>query len=193
MRNQTLAFGVPELLIVAGGGVFIFILALLAYFEADIRWLHFFQSWIYLAAMALSLRHNRWGYFIGISAAGFWNYVSLCVTTFFAGTALAECITDSETSPARRSDHRRTSLDWQSPRYRGLHLGVHKAAEMCARPVPPRAPALATYRPRFPAQLLPRSDPDQPWPPVFVIYLPPASRGPASPPRNPAAWLAHAG
>lgn len=84
MRNQTLAFGVPELLIVAGGCVFIFILGLSAYFEADIRWLHFFQSWMYIAAMALSLRRNRWGYFIGFSAAGFWNYVSLCVTTFFA-------------------------------------------------------------------------------------------------------------
>ena len=35
---------------------------------------------------------------------------------------MAKCITGSETNPTRRSDHRRTSLDWQSPCYRGLHL-----------------------------------------------------------------------
>jgi len=71
MRNQALAFGVPERLIVADSFVFIFTLALSAYFEADIRWLRFFQSWMYIAAMALLLRHNRWGHFIGISAAVF--------------------------------------------------------------------------------------------------------------------------
>jgi hypothetical protein len=73
----------PELLIVVGASVFIFILALSAYFEPDIRWLHFFQAWMYIATIALSLRRNRWGYFVGISAAGFWDYINVCVTTFF--------------------------------------------------------------------------------------------------------------
>ena len=38
---------------------------------------------MYLATMALALRRNRWGYFIGISAAGLWMYANLVATTFF--------------------------------------------------------------------------------------------------------------
>jgi hypothetical protein len=73
----------PEWLIVVGATIFIIMLAVSAVFEADIRWLHFFQAWMYVATIALSLRRNRWGYFIGISAAGLWAYVNLFVTTFF--------------------------------------------------------------------------------------------------------------
>lgn len=83
MRTHARRVGAPEWLIVIGSSLFIFVLWLSAYFEADIRWLHFFQTWMYLATIALSLRHNRWGYFIGISAAGFWDYISLFVNTFF--------------------------------------------------------------------------------------------------------------
>jgi hypothetical protein len=75
--------GAPEWLILIGAIVFIVVLAVSAYFEADIRWLHFFQAWMYLATIALSLRGNRWGYFIGISAAGLWDYANLFATTFF--------------------------------------------------------------------------------------------------------------
>lgn len=84
MRTSSRIFGLPELLIIVGGCLFIFILGLSAYFEADIRWLHFFQSWMYVGTIALALRRNRWGYFIGISAAGFWDYANLFVTTFFS-------------------------------------------------------------------------------------------------------------
>ncbi len=70
-------------LIVFGSALFIFVLWLSAYLEPDIRWLHFFQAWMYLAAIALSLRGNRCGYFIGASAAAFWDYINLFVTTFF--------------------------------------------------------------------------------------------------------------
>ena len=96
MRTSVRCRGGPELLILVGACVFIFILALSAYFEPDIRWLHFFQGWMYVATVALSLRGNRWGYFIGISAAGFWDYMNLFVTTFFRnglhwlGASLAE-------------------------------------------------------------------------------------------------------
>lgn len=83
METRSRGFGGPELLIVVGACVFIFVLALSAYFEPDIRWLHFFQAWMYVVTIALSLRRNRWGYFVGISAAGFWNYINLFVTTFF--------------------------------------------------------------------------------------------------------------
>jgi len=69
-------------LIVIGSCLFIFVLWLSAYLEPDIRWLHFFQAWMYLAIIALSFRGSRWGYFVGVSAAGFWDYINLFVTTF---------------------------------------------------------------------------------------------------------------
>jgi len=78
-----LSFGGPQWLIVIGSCLFIFVLFLSAYLEPDIRWLHFFQAWMYIAAVILSLRRSRWGYFIGISAAGLWDYINLFVTTFF--------------------------------------------------------------------------------------------------------------
>lgn len=58
-------------------------LGLSAYWEPDIRWLHFFQAWMYVATIVLSLRRNEWGYFIGFSAAGLWIYANLFATTFF--------------------------------------------------------------------------------------------------------------
>lgn len=70
-------------LIVIGASVFILVLGVSAYWEADIRWLHFFQAWMYIATMASSLRRSRWGYFIGTSVAGFWDYVNIFTTTFF--------------------------------------------------------------------------------------------------------------
>lgn len=72
----------PEYLILTGSAVFVFVLALSAYFERDIRWLHFFQAWMYLVPCVLIFQKNRWGYFVGISAAGFWAYTGLFVTTF---------------------------------------------------------------------------------------------------------------
>ena len=76
-------WGGPEWLVAIGSFLFIFILALSAWFEPDIRWLHFFQAWMYLAALGLAHRRNRWGCFIGFSAAGFWDYANLFVTSFF--------------------------------------------------------------------------------------------------------------
>jgi hypothetical protein len=69
-------------LAICGAIVFIGVLFISAYWESDIRWLHFFQSWMYLAAIALMLRGNRWGFFIGSAAALFWDYVNIFVTTF---------------------------------------------------------------------------------------------------------------
>lgn len=76
-------FSWPEALIILGSFLFIFVLWLSAYFEVDIRWLHFFQAWMYVATIMLALRGNRWGYFIGFSAATFWDYTSVFVNTFF--------------------------------------------------------------------------------------------------------------
>jgi hypothetical protein len=73
----------PEWLIIVGGCGFIAMLGLSAYWEPGIRWLHFFQAWMYVATIVLALRRNLWGYFIGFSAAGLWIYANLFATTFF--------------------------------------------------------------------------------------------------------------
>jgi hypothetical protein len=73
----------PECLILIGATIFIFVLSLTAAWERDIRWLHFFQAWMYVATIALSLRGNRWGYFIGLSAAGLWDYMTIFANSFF--------------------------------------------------------------------------------------------------------------
>lgn len=83
MQPSKWHLGAPEWLILIGASVFIFVLALSAFWDADIRWLHFFQAWMYLATIVFSLQGNRWGYFIGISAAGLWDYANLVATTFF--------------------------------------------------------------------------------------------------------------
>jgi hypothetical protein len=75
--------GGPEWLILIGASIVVAVLAVSAYWEADIRWLHFFQAWMYIATIALSLPRNRWGYFIGISAAGLWDYSNIVATSFF--------------------------------------------------------------------------------------------------------------
>jgi len=83
MRNANRALGSPQRLILIGGCCFILVLGISAFWEADIRWLHFFQAWMYIATIALSLRRSRWGHFIGISAAGLWDYANIFATTFF--------------------------------------------------------------------------------------------------------------
>lgn len=75
--------GGPELCITIGGLVFILVLGVSAYWQKDIRWLHFFQAWMYIATIALSLLSNRWGYFVGVSAAGLWDYANVVATSFF--------------------------------------------------------------------------------------------------------------
>lgn len=84
MRETARGLEVPHWLLLLGAILFIAMLAVSAVWQVDIRWLHFFQAWMYLAAMLLGLRRNRWGYFIGISAAGLWAYINLFVTTFFS-------------------------------------------------------------------------------------------------------------
>ena len=54
MKTAIRRVGLPELLILMGSLTFIAMLWLSAYFEADIRWLHFFQAWMYLATIGLS-------------------------------------------------------------------------------------------------------------------------------------------
>jgi hypothetical protein len=82
MERSARESNAPQWLILVGASFFIGVLAVSAYWEADIRWLHFFQAWMYLATIALSFRRSRWGYFIGISAAGLWDYTNIFATTF---------------------------------------------------------------------------------------------------------------
>ncbi len=81
-KNADREWGAPQWLIVLGGCFFILVLGVSAYWEADIRWLHFFQAWMYIATILLSLHRNWWGYFIGLSAAGLWDYANIFATTF---------------------------------------------------------------------------------------------------------------
>jgi hypothetical protein len=78
-----LHLGAPEWLILIGATSFILVLGISAYWESDIRWLHFFQAWMYVAAIVLSVRGSRWGHLIGISAAGLWDYANILATSFF--------------------------------------------------------------------------------------------------------------
>jgi hypothetical protein len=83
MRDANRRLDLPQWLILIGGCCFILVLGISAFWEADIRWLHFFQAWMYIATIALRLRPSRWGHFIGISAAGLWDYANIFATTFF--------------------------------------------------------------------------------------------------------------
>jgi hypothetical protein len=83
MLDSVKAGDVPLWFIFIGGCVFIFVLGLSAWWDPDIRWLHFFQAWMYIAAIALGFRRSRWGYFIGLSATGLWDYTNVFATTFF--------------------------------------------------------------------------------------------------------------
>jgi hypothetical protein len=83
MQTENTRLKTPEWFIVVGGSFFILVLGVSAFWEADIRWLHFFQAWMYIATIILSLRANKWVYFIGISAAGLWDYANIVATTFF--------------------------------------------------------------------------------------------------------------
>jgi hypothetical protein len=88
MPHSCSGYKAAEWLVVVGGCVFIAMLGLSAYWEPDIRWLHFFQAWMYVATIVLVWRRNLWGYFTGLSAAGLWVYANLFATTF-----LLECAT----------------------------------------------------------------------------------------------------
>lgn len=72
-----------DVVIAACGGLFIAILALSAWWDPSIRWLHGFQALLYVATAVLALKRDRWGYFLGAATAGFWNYATLFLNNFF--------------------------------------------------------------------------------------------------------------
>jgi hypothetical protein len=76
------ALSPPELLILVGASLFVSTLWLSAYLDPSIRALHFFSPGCTWAAVALSLRRNRWGYFVSLSCAGMWDYITVFVNPF---------------------------------------------------------------------------------------------------------------
>lgn len=87
MKTNAQRIGAPEWLIVSGSSVFILTLAISAVFVPEIRWLHVFQAAIYVVAIVLSLKRSRWGHFIGISAAGLWDYIGVFASPLFVEIA----------------------------------------------------------------------------------------------------------
>jgi len=71
----------PEWLIVVGCCIS-FRAGSLRVWEADIRWLHFFQAWMYLATMWLALRRNRWDTSSALARRDL-GFRNVFVTTFF--------------------------------------------------------------------------------------------------------------
>lgn len=61
---------------------FIVILGIAAYFDPSIRVLHFFESFPYLLAAILCLRHVRSEYAFGVVSGGFWLWTAGFRTTF---------------------------------------------------------------------------------------------------------------
>ena len=73
-----------EWLMTIGSAFFILSLAISAAFVPELRGLHVAQAAMYVAAIFLSLRSNRWGYFLGIAAAGFWGLTAMFGSVLFA-------------------------------------------------------------------------------------------------------------
>ncbi len=82
MKSARAVLGPTELLILVGASLFVFAFVVVRLPRPLYPTLHFFQSWMYLAAVGLSLRRNRWGYFVGISCAGMWDYITVFVNPF---------------------------------------------------------------------------------------------------------------
>jgi len=103
----------PRILILLGCVVFILVLLVSAVWQADIRWLHFFQAWMYLATLVLAWRGHKAGLFIGFSAALFWDYANLFVTSFLR-SGLHELAAWVETGRLARPDQLIAVFAWTS-------------------------------------------------------------------------------
>ena len=63
--------------ILVGSLIFMFALAISAYFESQWRVLHLLQGSIYVAVIIVTRRQSVWGYGAGALLATFWNWMAL--------------------------------------------------------------------------------------------------------------------
>ena len=61
---------------------FVVILGIAAYWDPTIRVLHLFESLPYIAAAALCMRRQKFGYMLGVASGGFWLWTAGTLTTF---------------------------------------------------------------------------------------------------------------
>ncbi len=61
---------------------FVVILGIAAWWDPSIRTLHAFEALPYIAAAALVLRRDPFGYFLGIASGAFWLWVAAMRTSF---------------------------------------------------------------------------------------------------------------
>jgi len=72
-------------------GVAFFLVALTvsAVIVPELRLLHFFQAWIYVAVVVLARRNNSWGFGAGFAIGMVWNALNLFVTHLMLTGAVA--------------------------------------------------------------------------------------------------------
>jgi hypothetical protein len=71
-----------DLLAAGCASAFVVILGIAAYWDPTIRVLHVFESLPYIAAAALCLRKQKFGYMLGVASGGFWLWTAGTLTTF---------------------------------------------------------------------------------------------------------------
>jgi hypothetical protein len=70
-----------------GVALFLFALAVSAFFIPQLRLLHVLQAMIYLAVLVLTRRNSPWGFGIGVIIPTAWNCLNLFVTHLFQAGA----------------------------------------------------------------------------------------------------------
>lgn len=93
----------PQLLILAGSGLFLIALVVSAAVVPQLRLLHFLQALIYVALIALAHRENAWGFGAGVTVATAWNSLNLFITHLMQA-GLREAWSLLETGHVRRPD-----------------------------------------------------------------------------------------
>jgi hypothetical protein len=70
-----------------GVALFLFALAVSAFFVPQLRLLHVLQAMIYVAVLVLTRRNSPWGFGIGVIIPTAWNCLNLFVTHLFQAGA----------------------------------------------------------------------------------------------------------
>lgn len=79
-QDRAISVSRQHWLIFVGVGLFLMALAVSAFQEPQLRFLHGLQSLIYVAVVVLARRNSPWGFGIGAIMAAAWNCLNLFVT-----------------------------------------------------------------------------------------------------------------